>query len=58
MNFVQETLLGKTRIPLKFFFIAAIWETGVAQTASFTDTFVDESGNMCLRDFYRLGTIF
>lgn len=51
MNFVEKNVLGKTRISLKFFFIAAVWESGVAESASLSDTFVSGSENTILRDF-------
>lgn len=51
MNFVQKNVLGETRISLKFFFIAAVWESGVEQNASLMDTFVSGSENTILKDF-------
>lgn len=45
MNFVQKNVLGETRISLKFFFIAAVWESGVAQSASLMDTSVSGAEN-------------
>lgn len=51
MNFVQKNVFGETRISLKFFFIAAVWESGVAENALLMDNFVSGSENSILRDF-------
>lgn len=54
----RRVCLGKQESLWSSFFIAAIWETGVAQTVSLTDTFVYDPDNTILSDFYRLETFF
>lgn len=63
MNSVHRSVLGKTRISLKFFFIAAVWESGVAQTASLGAASVRDSDNTVfrdeqIRDFFYLAKCF